>query len=57
MTFDFDFGKYAPYLWASIVLMILVLGALSADTLMRARKWRKKAEALQAEKQSRTGQP
>ena len=48
MTFDFDTGKYAVYIWPAFAISVLVLGGLVADTLMRARKWRQETERLEA---------
>lgn len=48
MQFDFDAGKYAPYLWTAVGVMVVAFAALIADTVLRSRRWRKKAEALQA---------
>ncbi len=40
----FDAGKYALYLWPAYGLSALVLIALVADSLARARRWRRAAE-------------
>lgn len=37
-------GKYALYLWPAYGLTALVLVALVADSLARARRWRRAAE-------------
>ncbi len=47
---DFDAGKYAPFVWTGYALTALVLGGLVADSLARARRWRRAAEG-------RGGQP
>jgi heme exporter protein D len=44
MMLDFDAGKYAMFVWPAYGVTALVLGALIADTLARARRWRKAAE-------------
>ena len=36
---------YAPYIWGAYGVTALVLGGLAADTLLRARRWRREAEA------------
>ena len=41
---DFDAGKYAAYVWPAYAISALVLLALAGDTLMRARRWRRRAE-------------
>jgi heme exporter protein D len=43
MSFDFDAGKYAPYVWSAYAVTALILGGLVADTLARARRWRRAA--------------
>ncbi len=43
-------GKYAGYIVPAFAISIVVIAWLIADTLLRARKWRKKAEALMAHK-------
>ncbi len=42
-------GKYAPYLWPAYGLTVLVLGWLVADSLARARRWRRAAEGAKRE--------
>jgi heme exporter protein D len=41
----FDFGKYAPYIWPAIGATALAFAWMIADSLARARSWRRKAEA------------
>lgn len=41
---DFDAGKYAPYVWSSFAAVAVVFAWMIADSLARARKWRKEAE-------------
>ena len=41
---DIQFGEYGVYVWASYGVSALVLVALAADTLLRARRWRRAAE-------------
>ena len=48
MTPNFDFGKYAVYIVPSYLISAAVIGALIADTLLRARRWKREAERLQA---------
>ena len=43
--FDFDAGKYAPYVWPAYAITALVILALVIDTLARARRWKRKADA------------
>jgi heme exporter protein D len=42
---DFDAGSYAAFVWPAYGVSALVLLALTADTLLRARRWRRRAEA------------
>ena len=42
---DLEFGRYAAYVWAAYGVSAAVLLALVADTLLRARRWRRAAEA------------
>ena len=47
---DLDMGKYAGFVWPAYAVSVLVLIALTADTLRRARKWRRETERLQGHK-------
>jgi len=42
-----DMGKYAFYVWTGWGLTALILGALVADTLARARRWAREIERLE----------
>ena len=55
MTLDFDAGKYAVYVWPSYGLTLLVFVGLIADSLTRARRW--KRSALAGEQASDEGEP
>jgi heme exporter protein D len=46
---DFHAGKYAAFVWPAYGLTVLIIGALVADTLARARRWRRAVEAREAE--------
>jgi heme exporter protein CcmD len=39
-----EMGKYAGFIWAAWGLSVLVLGALTAETLVRARRWKAEAD-------------
>lgn len=41
---DFDMGKYAPYVWPAYVAVAVVFAWMIADSLARARRWKRKAE-------------
>ena len=43
---DFDFGKYAAYIWPAYGLTAAVFAGLVASTISHARKWRRRAEEL-----------
>jgi len=47
---DLFTGKYAIYIGPSYAAAAIVFAWLTIDTLVRARSWRRKAEALQAQK-------
>lgn len=53
MGLDLDAGKYAFYVWTAYGASAVVVLALVADTLIRAGKWRREAERLQAQKDAR----
>ena len=42
---DFNAGKYAVFVWPAYALSVVVIGAMVADTLARARRWRREVEA------------
>jgi heme exporter protein D len=50
-------GKYIEYIAPAFAASVLVLGWLTIDTLLRARAWRRKAEALQAQRDARKAGP
>ena len=43
--FDFDAGRYAVFVWPAYGVTALVFLVLILDTLLRARRWRRAAEA------------
>lgn len=47
---DFDAGKYAVYIWPAFGITAFVIGWMIVDSLARARRWKKRVEALQAAK-------
>ena len=52
---DFDAGKYGPYVWPAYAITALVFAVMIADSLLRARRWRKAVE--EAEKAAGKDQP
>ena len=45
---DFHAGKYAAYVWPAYGFTVIVIGAMAADTLARARRWRRQVDAREA---------
>ncbi len=45
MSLHLDAGKYALYLWPAYGLSVIVIGALVIESLLRAARWRRAAEA------------
>ena len=41
----FEFGKYAAYIWPAFAVTFLGFAWMIGDSLLRARYWRRKAEA------------
>jgi len=46
MTLHFEAGKYALYLWPAYGLSAVVIAALIAEAVLKARYWSRKTEAL-----------
>jgi heme exporter protein D len=51
--FDFDAGKYAIFVWPAYAITAVVFIVMIADSLLRARRWRKAVEAREAEGKDR----
>ena len=51
----FDFGEYAAYIWPSYIISALVIGGLAAETLISARRWKRRAEERQAQRDRERG--
>ncbi len=45
MTFHLDAGRYALFVWPAYGISLLVILLLVGESLWRARRWRKAAEA------------
>jgi len=57
---DFNAGKYAVFVWTAYGLSGVVLAALIADSLARARRWRRAVlarESATPDPPAREGQP
>jgi heme exporter protein D len=46
---DFNAGKYGPYVWPAYAVTALIFAVMIADSLVRARRWRKALEAAEAD--------
>ena len=49
MNLDFDMGPYAGFVWPAYAVSALVLGGLAAAVVIRARRWKRALERLEAE--------
>lgn len=49
MSFDFDAGKYAVYLWPAFAISAAAFAWMIADSLLTTRRWKREAERLQVE--------
>jgi heme exporter protein D len=49
---SFDAGKYAVYIWPAYLLTAAFFVWITAASLASARRWRREAERLQAEKRA-----
>ena len=49
MSFDFDAGKYAVYLWPAFAISALAFAWMIGDSVLGARRWKRETERLQAE--------
>ncbi len=45
---NLELGKYAVYIWPAYLISALVIAALVADTLLRARRWKREVERREA---------
>ena len=54
MSFDFDAGKYAIYLWPAFAISAAAFAWMIAGSLLTARRWRREAERLQAQLDAET---
>jgi heme exporter protein D len=49
MSFDFDAGKYAVYLWPAFGVSAIAFAWMIAVSLAMARRWRREVERRQTE--------
>ncbi len=47
---DFDAGKYAVFVWPAYGLTALAFAWMVADSLIRARRWRREIEQRERER-------
>jgi len=47
---DFDAGKYAVFVWPAYGLTALAFAWMVADSLIRARRWRREIERRERER-------
>ena len=40
----FEFGKYAAYIWPALGAAAAAFIAMTADSILRARRWRREVE-------------
>ena len=45
---NFELGKYAIYIVPAYAIVAVVIAAAVAETLLRARRWKRKVEQLEA---------
>ena len=43
---DFDFGKYAAYIWPAYLITAAVFAGLIVGSLRHAARWKRRAEEL-----------
>lgn len=55
MNFDFDAGKHAVYLWPAFAVSAAAFAWMIADSLAMARRWKRQAQARQAELDAEKG--
>lgn len=48
-SLDLAFGQYAVFIWTAFGVTALVLGALVAEALLRARRWKSTLARLERE--------
>lgn len=47
---DFEFGRYASYVWPAYAAPAAAFAWMTLDTLLRARRWRREAERRERER-------
>lgn len=45
---DFDAGPYAAYVWPAFAITVIAFAAMIADSLARARRWRREVETRES---------
>jgi heme exporter protein CcmD len=54
---NLEFGKYAAYIVPAYLISVVVVAGLVADTLLRARHWRREVERREAARDRKKAQP
>ena len=54
---NLEFGKYAVYIVPAYLISAAVIAAMVADTLLRARHWKREAERREALRANRKAKP
>ena len=52
-----DYGKYAIFIWPALAVTAAVLIWMVADSLLRARYWQKKVQALEVARAHQGAKP
>jgi heme exporter protein CcmD len=52
---NLEFGKYAVYIVPSYLISAAVIAAVAADTLLRARRWKREVDRREALRDKEAG--
>jgi heme exporter protein CcmD len=52
---DLHVGAYGAYIWPAFGLTVLILAWMVVDTLVRAARWKARAQGSQADRPPRNG--
>jgi heme exporter protein D len=51
VSFDFDAGRYALFIWPAFAVTAAAFAWMIGDTILRTRRWRREAEQREAERE------
>ncbi len=51
---NFELGKYVVYIVPAYIITLAIWGAIVTESLLRARRWKREVERLEALKNSKT---